>query len=55
MVNRPDSKFVKVPYFCLVIHRSKKKFGRSFTFDAATAWNEPPDDVSYIGRPVYGV
>ena len=37
--------FHNVPKFKAKIHKSTKRFGFSFTFDAPTVWNSLPEDI----------
>ena len=37
--------FLNVPKFQPTIHKSTKKFGFSFAFDASTVWNLLPEDI----------
>ena len=37
--------FLNVPIFQPTIHKSTKKFGFSFPFDAPTVWNSLPEDI----------
>ena len=43
--NRPDKRFLEIPQYYPSVHKSKKHFGHSFTFDDPTLWNDLPDDV----------
>ena len=40
-----SKRFLEVPQFSPPVHKSKKHFGHSFAFDAATVWNDLPDDI----------
>ena len=45
--SNPSKRYLSVPTFNNTVHKSKKQFDHSFSYDAPTLWNSLPDNVRF--------
>ena len=43
--SKPSNKYLQKPTYNSIVHKSKKEFNNSFSYDAPNLWNNLPDNI----------